>query len=171
MPATCKSELIAVTQREFDKLMTLASPLEAEGAMQKDADGVSIKDVVAHRAHWIRLYLGWYADGQAGKPVYFPAQGYKWNDLKRYNAALRVRQADLTWPAAKDLLKTRHAELTDFIASKTQAELYGGPMKGANNSWTPGRWAEAAGPSHYRSAAKFLRAEIRAGQASERAGF
>jgi len=30
-------------------------------------------------------------------------------------------------------------------------------MQGANNDWTTGRWAEAAGPSHYRSAAKFIR--------------
>ena len=171
MAATTKSALLEISQKEFAKLSKLVDTIDTKLAMKKGDADTSIKDVIAHRAHWIRLFLGWYADGQAGKPVYFPAQGYKWNDLKRYNAALRVRQADLTWPAAKDLLKTRHAELTDFIASKTQAELYGGPMKGANNSWTPGRWAEAAGPSHYRSAAKFLRAEIRAGQASERAGF
>lgn len=30
-------------------------------------------------------------------------------------------------------------------------------MTGANNDWAPGRWAVAAGPSHYRSAAKFVR--------------
>jgi len=41
-----------------------------------------------------------------------------------------------------------------------EAELYGGPMPGGTG-WTTGRYAEAAGPSHYRSAAKFLRAALR----------
>ncbi len=93
--------------------------------------------------------------------MFFPAEGYKWNDLKRYNADLRQRQNDLDWDGAKSALASGYADLIAFITSKSEAELYGGPMKGANNKWTPGRWAEAAGPSHFRSAAKFVRAEIR----------
>ena len=54
--------------------------------------------MIAHRAHWIALFLGWFADGLGRKTVYFPAKGYKWNDLRRYTADLRARQADLDWP-------------------------------------------------------------------------
>lgn len=161
MPATCKSDLIAVTQREFDKLMALASPLVAEGAMQKDADGVSIKDVIAHRAHWIDLFRGWYHDGQAGKPVFFPAEGFKWNELPRYNSELRARQTGLNWPDALAQLVTAHGHLLHLIESLDEDALYGGPMKGAKNAWTTGRWAEAAGPSHYRSAQKFIRQRLK----------
>lgn len=166
MAATTKSALLEISQKEFIKLSKLLDAIDPDFALKKGADGTSIKDVIAHRAHWIGLFLGWYADGQAGKPVFFPAEGYKWNDLKRYNADLRKRQKDLSWEGAKAALASGYADLTTFIGSKSEADLYAGPMKGANNKWTPGRWAEAAGPSHFRSAAKFLRAELRSAELS-----
>jgi len=162
MPATCKADLTDVTIHEFDKLIALVSPLETSSAKRKDAVGISIKDIIAHRAHWIGLFLGWYRDGLAGKPVFFPAEGYKWNELPRYNSALRARQTDLTWPDALHQLESAHGALLQLIENLDDAALYGGPMKGANNTWTTGRWAEAAGPSHYRSAQKFVRQHLKA---------
>ncbi len=162
MAATHKSDLLDITQKEFAKLQALIAPVTDQKALQKDEDDTSIKDVIGHRAHWIDLFLSWYADGQAGKPVYFPAKGYKWNELKRYNAELRQTQAGLSWGAAIAALEDRYAKLIAFIEANPDSELYGGPMKGGNNNWTPGRWAEAAGPSHFRSAAKYIRARLKA---------
>ncbi len=162
MPSTNKDELLAVTRKEFAKLDDLIGAVSDAQALAKDEDDISIKDVVAHRAHWIELFLGWYADGMAGKDVFFPAKGYKWSELKRYNSDLRARQAKLSWDDARAMLRDRHAALDAFIKGKRNAALYGGPMKGANNKWTPGRWAEAAGPSHYRSATKYIRARLKA---------
>ena len=161
MPAKTKSELLTVTHSEFGKLAKLIDAIDAETALKKRDEDTSIKDVVAHRAHWIDLFLGWYADGLAGKAVYFPAKGYKWSDLKRYNSDLRQRQSNLDWPEAVSLLQSNYRKLTEFIEGCSDKELYSGPMKGANNAWTPGRWAEAAGPSHFRSASKFLRSVIK----------
>ncbi len=162
MVAKTKTDLKIVTQKEFTKLSRLMDGLADAVALNKDADDTSIKDVVGHRAHWIDLFLGWYADGLAGKKVFFPAEGYKWNDLKRYNADLRAQQADMTWPEAQQMLTQAHDRLKSFIDSHSDAALYGGPMQGANNAWTPGRWAEAAGPSHFRSASKYIRSRLRA---------
>lgn len=159
--ATTKQELQEVTKKEYDKLAKLLAKVDAETAMAKD-DDISIKDTVAHRAHWIGLFIGWYTDGVAGERVFFPAEGYKWNDLKRYNADLRATQNDLNWQAAVLMLETANQQLVSFIDALTNDDLYGGPMAGANNKWTPGRWAEAAGPSHYRSAAKYIRARLKA---------
>ncbi|PRY78760.1 hypothetical protein CLV80_10384 [Yoonia maritima] len=136
-------------------------------ALHKGDEDTSIKDVIARRADWIDLFLGWYSDGLAGKTVYFPAEGYKWNDLKRYNADLRAWQNDLDWSGAVALLQARYDKLTAFIEGCSENELYGGPMKGANNKWTPGRWAEAAGPSHFRSASKYLRAALKKAKDSD----
>lgn len=160
MACTHKADLIALTQKEYTKLHKLIAPLDQATAMLSE-DGVSIKDVIGHRAHWIDLFLGWYKDGRAGKQVFFPAQGYKWNDLKRYNADLRMAQSHLDWAAVCHVLQCRHETLVGFLSDHSETELYGGPMQGANNAWTPGRWAEAAGPSHYRSAAKYIRAVLR----------
>lgn len=161
MAATTKTDLLAVTQKEFRKLGKLIGSVDPAKAMQKGDEDTSIKDVIAHRAHWIDLFLGWYADGQAGKVVHFPAEGYKWNDLKRYNADLRAAQKDMDWPQAVSLLQSNYEKLMKFIETHSDEHLYAGPMKGAKNAWTPGRWAEAAGPSHFRSAAKFLRMSLK----------
>lgn len=162
MPAaTTKADLIAITEKEFAKLTALLGKIPDDMALQKDAEATSIKDVIGHRAHWIGLFLGWYRDGQRGAAVQTPAPGYKWNQLKDYNAMIRARQADLGWAEACALLRARHADLLALIASLDEAALYGGPMQGPDSHWTTGRWAEASGPSHYRSAAKYLRAQLR----------
>ncbi|KGF66864.1 hypothetical protein LL06_25730 [Hoeflea sp. BAL378] len=157
MPARSKDELLAATLEEYARLDALIAPLSEAEAMVKDEDNTSIKDVVGHRAHWIDLFLGWHADGLAGKDVAFPAPGYKWNDLKAYNARLREAQSRLSWTEARSLLTEAHAHLLGFIAGHDDGALYGGPMQGARNDWTTGRWAEANGPSHYRSASKYIR--------------
>ena len=164
MPAaTHKADLLAVTTKEFTKLTALLADLDPDLVARPFEDGWSVKDVIAHRAHWIELFLGWYADGQAGKDVAFPAPGYKWNQLKAYNAIMRDQHAALSWQDIRANLSTAHAKLAKMMSTLDNTALYGGPMKGANNTWTTGRWAEAAGPSHYRSAAKFVRVCKRAG--------
>jgi hypothetical protein len=162
MAATTKSELLALSQKEFAKLLALVAPIDPGTALAPDDEGIAIKDIIGHRAHWIGLFLGWYTDGQAGKEVHFPAKGYKWNELPRYNAALRAAQRDLGWAAALEGLEQAHGALLDLIEGMDDTALYGGPMKGAKNNWTPGRWAEAAGPSHYRSAVKYIRKRLKA---------
>ncbi len=164
MAAKTKSELLDITSKEFGKLEKLMETIDVNAALDKSGQEASIKDVIAHRAHWIDLFLGWYADGVAGKVVYFPAEGYKWNDLKRYNSDLRKRQSNLDWPKAVAMLRTNYGKLTDFINNCSEEELYGGKMRGANNAWTPGRWAEAAGASHFRSASKYLRSSLKRGK-------
>ena len=161
MAATNKSELLSISEKEYLKLSKLIASIDEHTAITKLDEDTSIKDVIAHRAHWIELFLGWYRDGQAGKTVYFPAEGYKWSELKRFNANLRAKQSVLSWADSVSLLQSNYQRLISFINGHSEADLYGGPMKGAHNAWTPGRWAEAAGPSHFRSAAKFVRAEMK----------
>lgn len=164
MPAaTNKTDLLAVTVKDYDRLRAVMDQVPSRLALVKDADNTSIKDVIAHRAHWTALFFGWYRDGQADKDVVLPAQGYKWNDLKRYNADLRAAQAGISWQEACHMLDTTYAELIASIEELDDAALYGEPMKGGKSKWTTGRWAEAAGASHYRSATKYLRARLRAG--------
>lgn len=161
MPAaTNRSDLRATTIKEYDKLQKLLSSVDEDHAFAPH-DSTCIKDVIGHRAHWTALFLGWYADGQAGKTVHFPAEGYKWNDLKRYNADLRKAQAGMSWDDTLAMLQDTHHQLVAFIDTHSEDDLYGAPMQGANNKWTTGRWAEATGSSHYRSAAKYVRAAIR----------
>lgn len=162
MPAaTNRADLIATTEREFTKLAALLATVDDQLAMQPFEGGVSIKDVIGHRAHWTGLFFGWYAQGQEMGAADIPAKGYKWNQLKAYNAKLRDDQAGLDWAEVLTMLEQSHARLLAFITDMSDADLYARPMRGGGSKWTTGRWAEAAGASHYRSAAKFVRACLR----------
>ena len=64
MPAAkSKTELLDTTRVEFNKLRATMANIDDCQALIKDEDDTSIKDVVAHHAHWVELYLGWYGDG------------------------------------------------------------------------------------------------------------
>ena len=155
MPAQTKDELIAVSEKEYAKLEKNLGQISEEAALRKREEDTSIKDIVVHRAHWIDLFLGWYADGKAGREVHIPAPGYNWGQLKAYNADLRAKTADVRWNEALGTLADRHRALMALIDGLDNDQLYGGPMPGGGkNRWTTGRFAEASGPSHYRSAAK-----------------
>ncbi len=159
MPAQNKQDLIAAAEAEYRKLLKALDGVDAEMAVSPHPDdGITIKDTILHRVHWIDLFLGWYRDGVAGKPVHTPAPGYKWNQLKAYNAKVREETRSVPWPEARSRLETAHGDLLELIRSLDDIELYGPKKYDWTNTWTLGRWAEASGPSHYRSAAKYIRA-------------
>lgn len=156
MPAAeTKDDLIAVTRKEWAKLKALIETVPEEIALRPFEDDTSIKDVLAHRAHWIDLFFQWLEEGDAAQ---MPDHGVKWSELKPYNARLRERDRPLSWATVQERLTRAHARLSGWMEAETDATLYGAPMPGGNGKWTTGRFAEAAGPSHYRSAAKYIRA-------------
>ena len=157
MPAaTTKADLLAITRRDYGKLEKVVENIGDADALKVRDEETAIKDIIGHRAHWIDLFLGWMADGQAGREVHIPAKGYKWNQLKAYNAKVRADQSGLGWDEAKAMLADRHGKLVALIEDMDDTALYGQPMAG-QEKWTAGRFAEASGASHYRSAAKVIR--------------
>ncbi|MEO0382517.1 MAG: ClbS/DfsB family four-helix bundle protein [Pseudomonadota bacterium] len=158
MAAIDKNELRAVTEKEFAKLIKLLDELNDDVANFRSSDGnVSIKQVIAHRVHWMDLFFGWYGDGKAGKEVQTPAPGYKWNQLKLYNAKVYEAAEKQSWPDVLAQLKERHTAFLAFIDGLNDDVLYAKHIYPWTNDWTLGRWAESSGASHYRSAAKFVR--------------
>ena len=58
MPAAInRADLVNVTQKDFAKLTALLDDVDADLAKQPFEDGVSIKDVIGHRAHWTGLFF------------------------------------------------------------------------------------------------------------------
>lgn len=161
-----KIDLLSATEGEYRKLDTLLARVDAEHGTQPCPEGPCIKDIVGHRAYWVGLFLGWVADARAGDPVHLPADGYNWNELKDLSAHIRDEQRGLDWAAVRALLANRHARLMGLLNGMSEDELYGTVMPG-QTKWTVGRYAEAAGASHYRSAAKYIRACLRSVQSDE----
>ena len=158
MPAaTTRAALLNVTKLEFAKLNRTLDRVSENIALRPFEDGITIKDVIAHRAHWITLYFGWVDGGRAGQVVVTPSPDYKWSELKAFNAALRQAQAGMGWIDAREALIAQHQRLMAFFEAETDASLYTPHLHDWMNDWTLGRWGEAAGASHYRSATKFVR--------------
>ena len=168
MPTTATKEgLIALSEKEYAKLKTLINDMPDDIATRRFDEGVTIKDTIGHRAHWIGLFFTWLDEIAATGKAEMPAKGYKWSELKPYNAKVREEQAALTWDEVRTLLDGQHARLMAHLDGRSQDDLYGAPLPGGSGGrWTEGRYAEASGPSHYRSAAKFIRACLRQAQAA-----
>ena len=94
MPAArSRDELIQVTTRDYAKLQKLLETVDVALVERVDADGWSIRDVIAHRAHWADLFLHWHAEAVAGRAVQTSADGYKWSQLKDYNVMILAQSA------------------------------------------------------------------------------
>lgn len=158
MAATNKADLIAITEKEFAKLQAVLEDVdEALALTPHPQDGITTKDTILHRIHWLNLFFKWRRDGEAGKEVAIPAPGYKWNQLKDYNAKVREETKDVDWSKAKTRLKQAHKKFLKLLDELDERTLYGPNPYDWGNKWTLGRWAESSGPSHYRSAAKYIR--------------
>ena len=163
MPAaTNKADLLAVFDKDLAKLnKTLQGIDEAGASLSTPDDDTTIKGVIAHRTHWMGMFHQWFEDGVAGREVHVPAKGYKWNQLKAYNAPIYARGDATPWP---DLLSEFGAacdRLRTFIDTHDDAELYQAGVHAWTGKWTLGRFAEASGPSHFRSANTYIRKALR----------
>lgn len=163
MPAaTTRDELLAVFDRELAKLArTLDTVDETSAALHAADDTATIKGVIAHRTHWIGLFFDWYRGGVAGETVETPAPGVKWNQLKAYNAPIYENANPRPWSELRAEFDAAVARLRAFIADNDDDLLYVPGLYDWMNKWTLGRWAEAAGPSHFRSANAHIRKVLR----------
>lgn len=157
MPAaTTRAALLAATVDEWSKLQALLACFDEASAHDADAEDTSAIRIVGHRAAWINLYFAWCKAAAAGDPLDMPAPGFKWSQLEALNAQIHRAQKNWTWDKAVATLEAAHVRLMDDINGATENELYGKPLA-PGLKWTRGRYAEAAGSSHYRSARKVLR--------------
>lgn len=163
MPAaTNKADLLAVFDKELGKLRkTLDGVDEATSSLSPADDDTTIKGVIAHRTHWMGMFHGWYDDGVAGREVHVPAKGYKWNQLKAYNESLYVKGNRTSWADLLSEFEAACDKLRLFIEAHDDASLYTVGAHTWTGKWTLGRFAEASGPSHFRSANAYIRKALR----------
>ncbi|MEM8800932.1 MAG: ClbS/DfsB family four-helix bundle protein [Pseudomonadota bacterium] len=76
MPAAkTKAALIAVTEKEWDKLSKLITDFDETFTSIEDGDGSSAIRILGHRAAWIDLYFAWCKGATAGHTPEMPAPG------------------------------------------------------------------------------------------------
>lgn len=163
MPAaTNKADLMAAFDKELAKLRkTLATIDETSAKSATRDDDTTIKGIIAHRIHWVDLFFHWYETGKAGKTVHVPAEGYKWNELKAYNAPIYARGNEQSWAELTASYDKAIARLRAFIEDNGDDELYTVGRYDWTGKWGVGRWIESAGPAHFRSANTYIRKVLR----------
>ncbi|HBS49323.1 MAG TPA: DfsB family protein [Rhodobacteraceae bacterium] len=163
MPAaTNKADLLAVFDKDLAKLRkTLDGVDEAKASLSTPDDDTTIKGVIAHRTHWMGMFHGWYEDGAAGRAVHVPAKGCKWNQLKEYNAPLYAKGNETPWAELLSDFEAACDKLRRFIAAQEDDTLYTSGAHAWTGKWTLGRFTEASGPSHFRSANTYIRKAMR----------
>jgi hypothetical protein len=164
MPAAMnKTDLLAVFDKDLAKLRkTLGGLDEQTASLSAPGDSVTLKGILAHRTHWMGLFHQWYEDGLAGRRVHVPAKGYKWNQLKTYNAPLYAKGEETALPDLLSDFESACNRLRAFIETRDDTELYTAGRYAWTGKWTVGRFAEATGPSHFRSANTYIRKALRA---------
>ncbi len=163
MPAaTNKADLLAAFDTELAKLRkTLATIDETSAQAATGDDDTTIKGIIAHRIHWIGLFFDWYETGRKGETVHVPAKGYKWNQLKDYNGPIYASGNARSWDDLTAAYDEAIGRLRAFLDAQDDAELYTVGRYDWTGKWGVGRWAESAGPAHFRSANTYIRKALR----------
>jgi hypothetical protein len=159
MPAaTNKSDLIATHTKEYEKLWeTLDTITPTQADLHLPDETSTPRSTINHRTKWMKMFIGWYTDGVAGKEVSVPAKGYKWNQLVEYNATLWEKAKDTSWEDILKEFKKTYKKFIDLIESLDEEELYQVGKYEWPGKGTVGRYSESAGSSHFRSARVYIR--------------
>jgi len=131
--------------------------------------GWSVKDVLAHLAHWQKMNLEWYAAGQRGETPAVPAPGFTWRDLPRLNAAIYRKHHRRSLQAVVQDYRVHHERVIALIETLSDTDLVvPGRVAWTGPSWTLSDYLRANTAAHYRWARVRIR---RWWRARERASF
>jgi len=159
MPAvTNKKDLVTAHKKEYDKLIEILdalTPIQADLTLPDEQS--SARSITNHRTEWMKMFIRWYNDWVAGKEVFMPAKGYKWNQLVEYNALLWDKAKNKPWDEILKEFKNTYKKFLALIETIDQKELYTVGQYRWPGKWTVGRYSESAGSSHFRSARVYIR--------------
>ena len=67
-----KQDFVDDIVKEYSKLDELLRAIPDEQKTVEVCDGMSVKDFLAHRAEWGRMFKRWYSEAKAGKTPAVP---------------------------------------------------------------------------------------------------
>lgn len=159
MKYASKQALTTDISIEYESLCAALESIADDLWEARDAwgDGWSIKDLVAHLAEWQKMLLGWHEAGTRGEAPAMPAPGYKWNETRALNRAIRDRLRGISREAALAELGAGHLRVEELVESLSPEQI----LDPGHFTWT-GRnalatYIAANTAGHYRFALKIIR--------------
>lgn len=122
-----KSELLELSQNNYEKLLTLVNSFSREEANKTFPEGTmnrNIRDVLAHLHHWHTMMQEWYSIGMQGKKPDMPAKGYKWVEMPDLNKKIWETYQDISLEAAQKMLQKSYSDIQIIIHQHTNEELF-----------------------------------------------
>jgi hypothetical protein len=152
-----KDELVIDIAKERVRLDELLAEIPAERKTEEVVDGLSVKDLLAHRTEWSRMMIRWYTKARAGGTPAVPTEQFKWNQLKELNANIQVRFADVPLDEIEQNFGAVQDDLDALVAGMTEEELFTKKYYAFTGSSDLATYVNSATASHYRSAARLIR--------------
>lgn len=152
-----KDELVIEIAKERGRLDELLAGIPAERKAEEVVDGLSVKDLLAHRTEWGRMMVRWYTEAKAGGTPAVPAEQFKWNQLKELNADIQLRFADVPLDEIEANFRAVQDDLDELVAGMTEEELFTEQHYAFTGSSDLATYVNSATASHYRSAARLIR--------------
>jgi len=112
---------------------------ETDKALRLEEVDRTPQEMIAYQLGWINLIRGWDRNELEGKEVVTPASGYKWNQLGGLYQSFYDQYRDQTLSQLKALFIAAVDELTPWLESFSDEELFapGGRRWAAS---TPSNW-------------------------------
>lgn len=149
---TTKQALLDDIVRERRKLDELVARIPDEAKLEPVVDGLSVKDLLAHRTEWGRMMLRWYHEAVAGDAPSVPSDRYKWNQLGELNAEIAERFADTSLAEIEREFVHVHDELFATVESMTDDELFEPRHYSFTGTSDLAAYVNSSTAAHYRSA-------------------
>ena len=162
-----RRQLLNEIRSERRKLESLLERIPDEDKHVEVVDGMSVKDLLAHRTEWGRMLLGWYDAARIGMTPAVPSGRYKWNQLKELNAEIHERFVDVPLAEVEAAFRQVHGELERLVSGMSEAELFGRHFYGFTGSSDLASYVNSATAAHYRSARKHIQKWRKAGRTAD----
>ena len=168
--ATTKTELIAATNVQWDKLWKLIGsmpdetrsaafnfgndPKLKEAHWQRDKN---LRDVLIHLYEWHQLFLKWTASNLSGEAKPFLPEPYNWKTYGDMNAALWEKHQSTSYEDAVTMLRDSHAKVMASIETFGDEELFGKKHFSWTGTSSLGSYCVSVTASHYDWAMKKIK--------------
>jgi hypothetical protein len=145
-----KTQLLELSQQNFEKLLDLVSQLDAKAIEKTGAcEEWSVKDILAHLHAWHLMALEWHKKGmKEGKADFLP-EGFTWKDTPKLNEEIYQKYKDSNFQDTLKKFKDSHKDITNVIQKHTDKELFTKKYYKFTGSTSLGAYLISATSSHY----------------------
>lgn len=119
-----KKTILSRLQLERNKLIETLEGLSEEDFTRSGVVGIwSVKDVLAHLAHWETGMLNWMQTARQRQPVDGPEEGLTWRQMHEFNQRIYEAHRDESLPEVKQYFHDAHASFMKMVEEIPDDEL------------------------------------------------